>query len=186
METNMADYCEPTIVQQIIPDADMTPLERLLLSRIFESERIDDGWYFYAEQSPCSMIYATRAELEQALSSSPDPASTVYSCIAELLAATDSKTTEIELDLSIASWEHVFQGIVKRSKTLRYVSVIAAFTCSKMRPDGFGGMATLITGDAILGKSTNDILEDFLSETGLDAPQDSETGHDPAATPASE
>jgi hypothetical protein len=186
METNMADYYEQTIVQQIIPDADMTPLERLLLSRIFESERIDDGWYFYAEQSPCSVIDATRAELEQALSSSPDPASTVCSCIAELLAATDSKTTEIELDLSVASWEHIFQGIVKRSKTLRYVSVIAALTCSKMRPDGFGGMATLITGDAILGKSTNDILEDFLSETGLDAPQDSETGHDPAATPASE
>jgi hypothetical protein len=46
METNMADYYEQTIVQQIIPDADMTPLERLLLSRVFESERINDGWYF--------------------------------------------------------------------------------------------------------------------------------------------
>ena len=33
-----------------------------------------------------------------------------------------------------------------------------------MRPDGFGGMAVLITADAILGKSTNDILEDFLAE----------------------
>jgi hypothetical protein len=33
-----------------------------------------------------------------------------------------------------------------------------------MRPDGFGGMAVLITEDTILGKSTNDILEDFLAE----------------------
>ena len=33
-----------------------------------------------------------------------------------------------------------------------------------MRPDGFGGMAVLITADAIVGKSTNDILEDFLAE----------------------
>jgi hypothetical protein len=33
-----------------------------------------------------------------------------------------------------------------------------------MRPDGFGGMAVLITADAILGKSTNDILEDILAE----------------------
>jgi hypothetical protein len=33
-----------------------------------------------------------------------------------------------------------------------------------MRPDGFGGMAVLITADAILGKSTDDILEDFLAE----------------------
>ena len=37
-----------------------------------------------------------------------------------------------------------------------------------MRPDGFGGMAVLITSDAIVGKSTNDILEDFLAEAGLD------------------
>jgi hypothetical protein len=38
-----------------------------------------------------------------------------------------------------------------------------------MRPDGFGGMAVLITADAILGKSTNDILEDFLAENEGDA-----------------
>ena len=32
---------------------------------------------------------------------------------------------------------------------------------TRMRPDGFGGMAVLITADAIRGKSTNDILEEF-------------------------
>jgi hypothetical protein len=36
-----------------------------------------------------------------------------------------------------------------------------------MRPDGFGGMAVLITADAIVGKSTSDLLEDFLVEAGL-------------------
>jgi len=55
---------------------------------------------------------------------------------------------------------------------LKYVTIVAAFTCSKMRSDGFGGAATLITADAILGKSTTDILEDFLTETGLDQPDD--------------
>ena len=34
----MADYFEQTVVQQTIPDADMTALERLLLSHIFQSE----------------------------------------------------------------------------------------------------------------------------------------------------
>ena len=38
-----------------------------------------------------------------------------------------------------------------------------------MRPDSFGGMAVLITVDAILGKSTNDIIEDFLAEMDGDA-----------------
>jgi hypothetical protein len=37
-----------------------------------------------------------------------------------------------------------------------------------MRIDGFGGMAVLITRDAIVGKSTNDLLDDFLAEAGLD------------------
>ena len=33
-----------------------------------------------------------------------------------------------------------------------------------MRPDGFGGMAVVVTADAIKGKSTQDIIGDFLDE----------------------
>ena len=33
----MADYLTPTVVQQTIPLADMTPLERLILTNVFES-----------------------------------------------------------------------------------------------------------------------------------------------------
>lgn len=51
---------------------------------------------------------------------------------------------------------------------MRYVTALSSFTCSKMRPDGFGGMAVLITADSVMGKSTHDILEDFLAETDLD------------------
>ena len=164
----MADYFEQTVVQQTIPTADMTPLERLLLSRIFECEPDGDGWYFFAEQSPSTMIFATRAELEAALASSPDVESAAHLYVTEQLAAADADATEIDLDLSGTSWEFFFQDIVKRSTTLAYVSVVAAFTCSKMRPDGFGGMAILITRDAIVGKSTNDLLADFLAEGGFD------------------
>ena len=39
----MADYFTPTDIQQTIPEADMTPLERLLLSHVFEAERDGDG-----------------------------------------------------------------------------------------------------------------------------------------------
>ncbi len=164
----MADYFEQTVIQQTIPDTDMTPLERLLLSRIFECEPDHDGWYFFAEESPSTMIFATRAELEAALGAAPDPDSAAHRYVAEQLAELDPDDTEVELDLSGTSWEFFFQDIVKRSKTLRYLSVVAAFTCSKMRPDGFGGMAILITPDTIIGKSTNDFIEDFLTEAGLD------------------
>ena len=38
----MTDHFEPTVVQQTIPNADMTLLERLLLTRIFDSEADGD------------------------------------------------------------------------------------------------------------------------------------------------
>ena len=34
----MADYFTPTVIQPAIPVADITPLERLLLSHIFNAE----------------------------------------------------------------------------------------------------------------------------------------------------
>lgn len=67
-------------------------------------------------------------------------------------------------------WKSILQDIVRRSKSLRYVTAVSSFTASKMRPDGFGGMAVLITPKAIVGKSTNDIIEDFLAEAHLDDP----------------
>jgi hypothetical protein len=39
-----------------------------------------------------------------------------------------------------------------------------------MRPDDLGGMAMLITADAIKGKSTHDILEDFRAGMTADSP----------------
>jgi hypothetical protein len=164
----MADYFEQTVVQQTIPDADMTPLERLLLSRIFQSEPDGDGWYFFAEESPSTMILASHAELAAALAASPDTSSAAHIYVVEQLARLEAEDDDIDFDLSGTSWEFFLQDIVKRSKTLRYLTVLSAFTCSKMRPDGFGGMAVLITPDAIVGNSTNDLLEDFLAEAGLD------------------
>jgi len=169
LEITMADYYQQTVVHQIIADADMTPLERRLLGKIFQSERVNDGWYFFAEDYPAVAITVQRAELEQALASSPDDGTnTAYSCAIEQLFAAEANAAQIELDLSGTSWEFFFQDVVKRSKTLTHISIEVAFTCSRMRADGFGGMAVLITRDAIVGKSTGDILEDFLAEAGLD------------------
>lgn len=163
----MADYFEQTVVQQTIPDEDMAPIERLLLSRIFECERDGEGWRFFAEQSPSTMVFATRAEIEGALAVSCDTETAAHACVTEQLATGDPNAADVELDLSGTSWELFLQDIVKRSRTLHYVSIVAAFTCSKMRLDAFGGMAVLITPDAIFGKSTNDLIEDFLTEAGL-------------------
>jgi hypothetical protein len=168
MELPMADYYQQTVVQQTIPDSDMTPIERLLLSNIFTAERDRDGWYFYADENPALMVYVDRKEIEQALAASPDDDSAARAYVTEQFTAAGTGSVEIDLDISGTSYEFFFQDIVKRSKTLKYVGVVAAFTCSRMRPDGFGGMAVLITRDAIVGKSTGDFLEDMIAEAGLD------------------
>lgn len=63
----MADYFTPTVVQPTIPIAAMTPLERLLLTRIFEAEPDGDGLYIFAEEGPADTITVNRGELDAAL-----------------------------------------------------------------------------------------------------------------------
>jgi hypothetical protein len=161
----MADYFTPTVIQPAIPAGDITPLERLLLSHIFFAEPDGDALYFSADQQPADMIWLDRSPLEAALAQSTAAAdSTAVAVVTGQLAQVPADNVEIELDFSDRSWESIFQDIVRRSKKLRYVTVVSAFTCSKMRPDGFGGMAVLITPTAVMGKSTSEIIEGFLAE----------------------
>jgi hypothetical protein len=161
----MPDYFMPTVIQPVIPGADITPLERLLLSHIFNVERQDEGLYFYADERPATMIWLDRAPLEAALAQSKAHAdSAAAAFIIEQLTRVPADDVEIELNVGTLCWEAIFQDIVRRSPALRYVTAVSAFTCSTMRPDGFGGMAVLITADAVMGKSTGDIIEHFLNE----------------------
>jgi len=161
----MADYFSPTVIQPPIPLADMTPLERLVLGRIFDAEMDGEALYFHAAEGPRDVIGFSVDKLRAAFDASAGIASTATSYVAERQIAASADDTEIEIDFSGMSWETMFQDIVRRSSTVRYVMAVTSFTCSKMRPDGFGGMAVLITAEAIRGQSTNDILEDLLAES---------------------
>jgi hypothetical protein len=158
----MADYFTPTVIQPAIPVADITPLERLLLSHIFNAEPDGEELYFFADEGPSDMIWLDRAPIETALAQSTPSTATTF--VAQQLARVPADNVEIELDCSDMVWESIFQDIVRRSARLRYVTAVSAFTCSRMRPDGFGGMAVLITASDVVGKSTSDIIADFLNE----------------------
>jgi hypothetical protein len=162
----MADYYTPTVIQQSIPDADMTPLELLLLSHIFDAERDSDGWYFFSEQGPSDMLSIERGALEAALAASESAGdSSANRFVREHLPdlrSGEPPPSHLDLDLSTTSWEFIMQDIVKRSSTLAYVTAVSSFTCSRMRPDGFGGAAVLISADETMGKSTSDLLEEFI------------------------
>jgi hypothetical protein len=160
----MADYHSPTVVQPTIPSADMTALERLLLTNIFESAPDGDGLYFFAETSPNTQIELPIETIRSALAASDGVPSEAVAFVREQLKEAGDDDEHVDLDLSQTSFEFLFQGIVKRSATLDHVTIVTSFTCTKMRPDGFGGMAVLVTADTIKGKSTEDILGDFLDE----------------------
>jgi hypothetical protein len=170
-ETTIADYFTPTVIQPVIPNADMTPLERLILGQVFEAEIDGDGVYFFTSIGPSDSFELEASALREAIDASSGFQSTASDYVSERLASLAVDGETIEIDLSGMSWEFIFQDIVRRSETLDYVTAVSAFTCSRMRPDGFGGMAVVITAYSVRGKSTNDILEDFLSSSG-DAPSD--------------
>ena len=146
----MADYYSPTVIEPNIPLADMTPLEQLLLTQIFDAETIDESLYFFEEQSPHDQLWLDVDEVRDALVRSEGIASKTTEIVTDGLAKLAPGAEDLEIDLSMASWEFIFQDIIRRSGTIPHVVVTTSFTCSRMRPDGFGGMITVITADEML------------------------------------
>jgi hypothetical protein len=164
----MADYYTQTVIQPSIPIEDMTPLERLLLENIFEHAEDLEGIYFFASENINTSLIIDRHELDIAICASKPHLSLFLQVIAEQVEDQDAAAQEVELDLSGDwSWEALFQDIIIRSETLEYITAISSFTASKMRPDAFGGIAVLITAEAIRGKSTNDVIDDFMNEANV-------------------
>jgi hypothetical protein len=160
----MAEYFTPTVIQPAIPVADMTPLERLLLTHVFQAEPQGKTLYFFADEEPATVLWLDRGPVEAALDRSEIAPESWASCaIRQRLSELPPDNAEIEFVISNA-WHFIFQDIVRRSPALRYVTAVSSFTCSKMQPDGFGGEAVLITADYVLSKSTTEIVQDFLHE----------------------
>ncbi|WP_303830965.1 hypothetical protein [Asticcacaulis taihuensis] len=159
----MADYYSPTVIQPDIPVAEMTACEFLLLATIFQHEITDGSAYFYSEDGGNLLPEFDVSAVREALNRDSPMDSTTVDLFAKRLATINDEDT-FDIDMSVQSFEFIFQDIVRRSKSLDYVTVTTSYLCSKMRPDGFGGLAVLITADRILGKSTDDVLMDFLDE----------------------
>lgn len=68
----MADYYTQTVFQENIPNADMTALEFLLLSNIFESEPEGDETYFFSEMGANDFVYVKKPQLRKVLDASQD------------------------------------------------------------------------------------------------------------------
>lgn len=160
----MADYYSTTIVQPKIPLADMTASEFLLLSRMFQHDVIEGAAYFFTESGPTDMPEFEMSEVTQALATDAGHDNQAAQWFQDRLKDRGEAQEYITIDMSTKSYEFIFQDIIGRSDTLTYVWVVTSYQCSKLRPDGFGGAASVITADQFRFKSTDDLVDDFLTE----------------------
>ena len=155
----MADYHSPTVVIPSIPRADMTDIEHLLLTNVFEYEPDGDGLYFFAEDYINDMPVIAIDDVRTALAASADCSTATY--VRDQLGTVEQGEAYLQLETEIP-WDLAFQDIVQRSASVEHLEVITSFTCTKMRPDGFGGAITVITPTAILWASTDQMARELL------------------------
>ena len=165
----MADYFSQTVIRPDIPRTAMTELEWRVLRDMFEHEEVGEDIYFFASHGPNDFVFLEIAEVRRLLEESDGIASSVADLVRKEIGTCDPDAAELELDMSVIGFEGIFQDIIRRS-ALDHVEVEAAWTCSKMRPDGFGGAATLITADDIESVSTAGWLEEAIARLSGDAP----------------
>jgi hypothetical protein len=157
----MADYYSQCVVSPMLPLADLMAAEQLLLRNIFGSEVDGDELYLFAEIGRNTMIDLELPDMLAALA-----ATGVASAATRLLSKAVAElpegeaAAEIELD---DEWIEILQEIVRRSNALTFVTIETGFNCSKMRPDGFGGAAMVITADTVDTMSTSQFIDETLS-----------------------
>jgi hypothetical protein len=166
----MANYYVQTVVHPTIPPACMTPLEECLLKQVFQWESEDDGSiYFFAEESPSSAVVidestieggtgAFRQAIEQSRERSPE--------LCQAVEKVWDGSADLDTD-ELGGFEPIFHEMIRRERDKiegGHIAIEQSFTCSKMRPDGFGGAITLITPEGIEGISTQEWLDQRLRQ----------------------
>ncbi|BEH08908.1 hypothetical protein GSUET_05200 [Geobacter sulfurreducens subsp. ethanolicus] len=134
----MADYYSQAIFQPSIPKHLLTDEDRRFIEAFSITLEPDgeDKFYLYADEWCCNGYLD---------SEEPDGE---------------------EIELTEDDLLNRFQKIIRRSNgELPWISKESAYTCSKMRPDGFGGGAIFITADDIQYSFTGQWLEERISET---------------------
>ena len=160
----MADYYTPTVVDPMIPLAAIQPIERLFLAQVFDEELDGESAYYCSEDCARDMISLSAADVRAALdAATPETCRLAQKLIDEQPDAILGED-DIDLDMCGDLWPDVLQDIVRRSPDLDHLTVTMAFTCSKMRPDGFGGLAMLITVSTIRSESTHTLFDRLYAE----------------------
>lgn len=157
----MANHSSPTVVRPNIPADAITMLELMLLTEIFEWERDADDVYFFSTDGTPAEIELDAEEVRRLIDMAPEGPSHTITFLREQLAAAKVVDGRFSLDLSGFEEGRIFQDILQRCPQIDHVSIDTAWTCSRMRPDGFGGAVIVVTrGDLRFG--TTQQIEELL------------------------
>jgi len=160
----MADYYTPTVVDPVIPVTAILPVEAMFLGQVF-SEDVENGIaYYYSEDGANGLVFLDPQEVREALEATDHASSRLVTKLLDEQPDAILGEDDIELDMTGDLWPDVLQDIVRRAPDLQELTVTMAFTCSKMRPDGFGGLAMLITAETIRSESTHTLFDRFYME----------------------
>lgn len=176
----MAEYRFPTVVTPEIPSADMTPLEALILSTAFDETPVAAGSYFHARFGPSDILTIDAPTVRRALEASAGIESPVLEHVTSLIEELDAQGEDVpdDLDIDVSDgghgWAEILEAVVDRSETIDEIVVTAAFTCSKMRPDGFGGSVMRISKEGTQYASTHNMLHTMRE----DATMPTDGGHE--------
>ena len=150
-----------------LPAADVTALEKLILSKVLDHAESENSIEFYTDTGPKNPVAVTRQELIRAIDGSGFGVPSLLKDFLEdriLAAAADADhdpDTAVFIDLSRFPWQFIVQDILSRSATAKELIVIQWISEDSQRPASFGAGVSLITKNGVFHATSEDLLADF-------------------------
>jgi hypothetical protein len=182
----MADYYSQCVVQPSLPTGLVDAADRLVLEGLgYTFEEDGEDWYLFAAEGENSAVYGINPNdwlevLDDVYPEGVERPAWLVMLATHLQAALNRDTnlctmiaSDWDLDFTAVplTGADVFQGLLQKpvnsldpERQVREITIEGSFSCSKMRPDGFGGWVEHITASGIRYDSTQEILERWSND----------------------
>lgn len=169
------------ITYPVLPSADITPLERLVLITVLECSETEKGLVLFTDDGPENPIYLKRYELlseYHASTGRPDSALNQFMATHVFpLQPEGDDGAAVKIDLGPFPWQFIVQNILARLPEPRELVVIQTINHVSQRPETYGVTVSLITRNGIHHTTSEDLLARFREwdrtlESGVPATAD--------------
>lgn len=165
-----------------LPIADITPLERLVLSNVLDCSETEDGLELFTDLGPRNPVRVRRKDLIEAFHASERNIEILLrtfiedSVLAQLSDDDGDPESIVQIDLSAFPWQFIVQDVIARSATGQELVVIQWISHPSQRPDTFGASVSLITANGIYHATSDDLISHFRRQDQALAPAASDDG----------